>query len=102
MCYDYNLLDFLEKLLTYPSLSRKFCAKLFWATSNANLLSDVAWFAKNVTVSSNSCDGLLENLGRTTVSPRILLFASSLGPRILLNGSSVLLEIRGGKEEAMR
>jgi hypothetical protein len=81
--------------------------------SNANLLSDEAWFAKNVTVFgilvtvfSKAWDESQFLLGFSSLPPRILLFASSDSPLcllgFLLNGSSVRLEIRGGKEDSMR
>ena len=85
---------------------RKFCAKL--------LGSD--WYSKSTVDTrfvSRKCDGLYQFLWRSlpkrvtnltffSGSPLWVLFGSSMGPRILLNGSSVLLEIRGGKEENPR
>ena len=57
-------------------------------------------------MSSKSWDGLREDVGRTSISPRILLIASSLPPRILLDASSKsekeLRRNRGFKEVAIR
>jgi len=59
-------------------------------------VSTPAWFLKNVTVFSKTCDGLRQNLGRLLLLPRILLFGSSVGPRFLLFASSESEAKRGG------
>ena len=76
----------------------------FVCTDTANLLPTVDFFLKNVTESYHSCDGIRQNLWWLSLSPRILLFASSLGPRILLDESSKSEDpkrrIRGGNKVA--
>jgi hypothetical protein len=70
--------------------------------SITNLLALQLFLKKMWTASSKTWDGPLQNVGRTSISPRILLNAFSGPPRFASKSEEAMRRNRGIKEVALR